>query len=215
MRERMTDGNPNDPLMVHVGRLGHEKNLKFLKQILERIPNLRLAFVGDGPARQELEEHFQGTKTVFLGMLSGETLSSAYASGDFFAMPSESETLGFVVLEAMASSIPVVAVKAGGIPDIVTKPGVNGFLYERGNVDEAVEYINNLLSDDGLRQRVAEAGRQEVSKWDWHASTKNLLRKQYPTAVAAAWASQGTKLAERVQRLILRGRGEMLGLSTS
>lgn len=57
--------------------------------------------------------------------LQGEDLSAAYASADIFAMPSESETLGFVVLEAMASSLPVVAVRAGGIPDIIT-PDQNG-----------------------------------------------------------------------------------------
>jgi glycosyltransferase involved in cell wall biosynthesis len=60
------------------------------------------------------------------GMMKGEALSEAYASGDVFVMPSESETLGFVVLEAMASRIPVVAVAAGGLTDIITRPGENG-----------------------------------------------------------------------------------------
>lgn len=59
-------------------------------------------------------------------MLRGEELSSAYASADIFMMPSETETLGFVALEAMASGLPVVAVAAGGLVDIVTKPGVIG-----------------------------------------------------------------------------------------
>ena len=59
-------------------------------------------------------------------MMKGEELSQAYASGDVFVMPSESETLGFVVLEAMASRVPVVCVAAGGLTDIVTKPGENG-----------------------------------------------------------------------------------------
>lgn len=53
----------------------------------------------------------------------GEELSASYASADLFAMPSESETLGFVVLEAMASQVPVVAVRAGGIPDIIHSDG--------------------------------------------------------------------------------------------
>jgi sulfoquinovosyltransferase len=56
-------------------------------------------------------------------MMKGEALSQAYASADIFIMPSESETLGFVVLEAMASGVPVVAVAAGGLTDIITQPG--------------------------------------------------------------------------------------------
>ena len=63
---------------------------------------------------------------VMQGMLRGDELSSAYASADIFMMPSETETLGFVALEAMASGLAVVAVAAGGLVDIVTKPGVIG-----------------------------------------------------------------------------------------
>lgn len=62
----------------------------------------------------------------FQGQMSGDDLSAAYASGDVFMMPSESETLGFVALEAMASGLPVVAVAAGGLTDILTNPGVTG-----------------------------------------------------------------------------------------
>jgi sulfoquinovosyltransferase len=62
--------------------------------VLERTPGARLAFVGDGPARAELEAHFAGTPTFFAGMLRGEELSAAYASADVFVMPSETETLG-------------------------------------------------------------------------------------------------------------------------
>lgn len=65
-------------------------------------------------------------------MLKGEALSQAYASADIFIMPSETETLGFVVLEAMASGLPVVSVAAGGLTDIITQPGVTGTLYKPG-----------------------------------------------------------------------------------
>ena len=58
--------------------------------------------------------------------MQGEELLQAYASADIFMMPSESETLGFVVLEAMASGLPVVAVAAGGLTDILTEPGETG-----------------------------------------------------------------------------------------
>lgn len=57
-------------------------------------------------------------------MLKGADLAAAYASADIFMMPSETETLGFVALEAMASGLPVVAVAAGGLTDIITQPGV-------------------------------------------------------------------------------------------
>lgn len=60
MRSRLTSGNTQDAVMVYVGRLGHEKNLKFLRDLLDRLPTMRLAFVGDGPARPDLEHHFTG-----------------------------------------------------------------------------------------------------------------------------------------------------------
>ena len=69
--------------------------------------------------RVGLEQMFSGMPAVFTGTLQGEELSQAYASGDVFVMPSESETLGFVVLEAMSSGVPVVGARAGGIPDII------------------------------------------------------------------------------------------------
>ena len=75
--------------------------------------------------RAELEELFSGMPAVFTGMLGGEELSQAYASGDVFVMPSESETLGLVVLEAMSSGIPVVGARAGGIPDIIPEDQEN------------------------------------------------------------------------------------------
>lgn len=65
-------------------------------------------------------------------MLKGETLSQAYASADIFVMPSETETLGFVVLEAMASGLAVVSVAAGGLTDILTQPGMRLVWYGIG-----------------------------------------------------------------------------------
>ncbi|EFN51474.1 hypothetical protein CHLNCDRAFT_33086 [Chlorella variabilis] len=186
MRERLSGGKPDAPILLSVGRLGNEKNLKFLKGILERIPGARLAFVGDGPAREELKQYFMNTATVFTGMLHGEELSTAYASADIFVMPSETETLGFVVLEAMASGVPVVAVRAGGIPDILTKQGETGYLYQSGDVEEAAGQVAQLIEHPELRARIGTAAREEVSLWDWRAATLHLLHVQYPLAIAAA-----------------------------
>ena len=109
MRNKMADGNPDDFLMIYIGRLGAEKRLKDIKPVLERLPNARLCLVGKGPYKEELEKHFKGTNTIFMGQLGGDELSQAFASADAFVMPSDSETLGFVVLEAMASGVPVVS----------------------------------------------------------------------------------------------------------
>lgn len=198
MRERLTQGHPEAPLLLSVGRLGSEKNLKFLKGILERIPDARLAFVGDGPAREDLQEYFKGTPTYFAGMLHGKDLSAAYATADIFVMPSESETLGFVVLEAMASGVPVVAVRAGGIPDIIAKEGVTGYLYESGDIRTAAQQVKNLIDDKELRERVGKAAREEVSLWDWRAATQHLVEVQYPAAIAAAALYYGKAVASTV-----------------
>lgn len=189
MRQRLTGGMPKAPCLVHVGRLGAEKNLKYLKRIMQEVrkkhPDAQLAFVGDGPYRQELEGHFANCKWVhFIGMLKGQELSAAYASGDVFVMPSESETLGFVVLEAMAAGVPVVAVKAGGIPDIVTRNEEVGFLYESGDTKAAAKYIESLLESEELRERVGFEAREEVRNWDWRAATTHLRESQYTSAIA-------------------------------
>ena len=174
----MTYGLPSSPLLVYVGRLGTEKRLEDLKPILDALPGTRLALVGDGPARADLEEVFKDSPVVFLGMTKGEDLSKAYASADIFVMPSESETLGFVVIEAMSSGIPVVAVKAGGIPDLINNKRT-GFLYESRNLDMATRLVQNLVSNPKLRQEVGERARKEVENWGWKGATEHLRSQQY------------------------------------
>lgn len=188
MRSKLTDGHPEDPLIIYVGRLGPEKNLYAIKDVMERLRdshgvNVRLAIVGDGPEMDGLRKHYEGTHTVFTGSLEGEDLSKAYASADVFYMPSESETLGFVVLEAMSSETPVVAVRAGGIPDIIQRDGEVAYLYPPDDYATAASQIAKLIKDTKLRQRVGEAGREEVSQFDWRAATLN-LRRQYNDAIA-------------------------------
>ena len=94
MREKMSDGNPNDFLMVYVGRLGAEKRIKDVRAILEKMPNARFCVVGKGPQMEELQEYFKGTKTKFMGQMSGDELSQAFASADVFAMPYATTEVG-------------------------------------------------------------------------------------------------------------------------
>ena len=150
MHDRLCGGRPGKVIGC-VGRLGAEKNLKALKTVLEGCPEgTNLALIGDGPERAALEEHFEGTNTTFTGMLLGDDLAAAYASLDVFVMPSESETLGFVVMEAMASGVPVVAVRAGGLQDILTNTPEVGQLYPSNDYAEAARLTTELLTDEGV-----------------------------------------------------------------
>jgi len=183
MRSRMTDGNPDDFLMVYVGRLGAEKRLKDIKPMLEKLgPRARLCIVGKGPQEAELHEHFRGTNTVFTGQLSGDELSQAFASADVFCMPSDSETLGFVVLESMASGVPVVGAAAGGIPDLIDSEKT-GFLCEPGNTDDFVNRLSHLMNDTKARKKMGVSARKEAERWGWEAATSYLRNVQYERAL--------------------------------
>ncbi|CAL1378844.1 unnamed protein product [Linum trigynum] len=205
MRVRLTNGEPEKPLIVHVGRLGVEKSLDFLKSVMDRLPDARIAFVGDGPYRPELEELFKGMPAVFTGMLGGEELSQAYASGDVFVMPSESETLGLVVLEAMSSGIPVVGVRAGGIPDIIPPEleGKIGFLFSPGDLDDCVDKLGTLLHNEELRETMGRAARIEMEQYDWRAATKMIRNEQYNAAIWF-WRKKRALLLRPLQWLVKR-----------
>ena len=150
--------------------------------MLERIPNARLAIVGAGPADVELREYFKGTRTVFTGLLHGQELSEAFASADVFLMPSDSETLGFVVLESMASGVPVIGADAGGIPNVIDH-GQTGFLVPVGDEVAFTQRVQQLLADPALMQRMREAGRAEAERLDWASAMSHLRNVHYKRAV--------------------------------
>ncbi|OVA06478.1 Glycosyl transferase [Macleaya cordata] len=200
MRCLLSNGEPEKPLIIHVGRLGVEKSLDFLKQVMDRLPEARIAFIGDGPYRAELESMFSGMPVVFTGMLSGEELSKAYASGDVFIMPSESETLGLVVLEAMSSGVPVVGVRAGGIPDIIPEEqeGKTGFLYSPGDLEDCLNKLVPLLRNPELRESIGKAAREDMEQYDWRAATKKIRNEQYNAAIWF-WRKKRAQLLRPIQ----------------
>ena len=173
MRSRLSQGHPEDPLLLYVGRVSAEKEIDYIKPVLESIPNARLAIVGDGPHREALESHFSGTKTHFVGYLHGLELASAFASADAFVFPSRTETLGLVLLEAMAAGCPVVAARSGGIPDIVTD-GVNGYLFEPKDSQGLIEATKRLLAATEERETLRADAREEAERWGWAAATRQL-----------------------------------------
>ncbi|HEY9814236.1 MAG TPA: glycosyltransferase [Candidatus Obscuribacterales bacterium] len=173
MRSRLSQGHPESPLLLYVGRLSAEKEIDRIRPVLEAIPNARLALVGDGPYRADLEKHFAGTPTHFVGYLEGLDLATAFASADAFIFPSRTETLGLVLLEAMAAGCPVVAANSGGIPDIVTD-GVNGYLFDPMDEYGAIAATQRLLSQQAERDTLRHNARLEAEKWGWSAATRQL-----------------------------------------
>jgi glycosyltransferase involved in cell wall biosynthesis len=174
MRERLSGGHPDAPLMLYVGRVSAEKRLDWLYAPVTQIPGVRLAVVGSGPAEAALRERFAGTATHFHGYMTGEELARAYASADVLAFPSDTETLGFVAMEAMASGTPAVGARAGGVPDVI-RHDENGLLFTPGDLGDLTAQLRRLLGDPALRARFAEAGRRDMERWSWRAATEKLV----------------------------------------
>lgn len=182
MRKRMTKGNAEDFVLIYVGRLGPEKRVMDLKGIMESLPKYtRLCIIGAGPQEDELKEAFRSTNTIFMGQMHGEELSQAFASADVLILPSDTETLGFVVLESMASGVPVLGANAGGIPHLIDD-GVTSFLVTPGNIADYVRRINQLRQDDEFRIHMGKLARTEAEKWSWESSMEYLRNVQYKQA---------------------------------
>jgi glycosyltransferase involved in cell wall biosynthesis len=185
MRARLSGEIPDGPLLLYAGRLSPEKQLHSFGPILEAFPETRLALVGDGPARAELERTLPPERTTFTGFLRGAALARAFASADVFVMPSTTETLGFVVLEAMASGCPVVAADAGGIPDLV-EHGESGLLYDPTDSDGAIRQVGKLLASPGRRRFLALAARKRAEESSWSNETAKLVLEYRKAIVLAA-----------------------------
>jgi glycosyltransferase involved in cell wall biosynthesis len=123
------------------------------------------------PIGRSWEKFFAGTNTHFVGYLQGEELAAAFASSDAFMFPSRTETLGLVLLEAMAAGCPVVAANSGGIPDIVID-GVNGYLFEPQDRDGLLKATERLLQNP--KELLRQNARQEAEKWGWTNATIQL-----------------------------------------
>jgi 1,2-diacylglycerol 3-alpha-glucosyltransferase len=161
---------PDDAiLLVYVGRLGREKGVSLLLDAVAGLPSqVQLLVVGDGPERRELEAQAQrlglGGRVVFAGQLDHSHVVDALFASDLFVFPSQTETLGLAVLEAMAAGRAVVAVRGGAVAEIVREG-------ETGRVvapDPAAlrAAIADLVRDAGLRRTMGERARAVAAQYD-------------------------------------------------
>jgi len=121
---RAADLGLRRPVFLSVGRVAVEKNLDAFLAL--DLPGTKV-IVGDGPALASLQQKYPDA--VFLGAMTGETLASAYAAADVFVFPSRTDTYGLVLLEALASGLPVAAFPAPGPRDVIGDAPV-GVLHE-------------------------------------------------------------------------------------
>jgi len=181
-RVRLTNGHPAERLLLYVGRLGHEKDIGNLRVVLDQVSGVRLALVGDGPARRDLEQEYANTRAVFTGALHGEELAAAFASADAFLFPSTTETLGIAMIEALASGLPVLAASTGATGEVVSD-GETGLLYDPGSDAALVAAVRKISSDDSLRARMGRSARAAAERRNWGSSTRT-LRGYYEQVLA-------------------------------
>lgn len=159
-------------VLAYVGRISHEKNIGLLISAFRGLesavraldpshPGCKLILIGDGPARSSLEAECSSSSQSpevdisFLGYRKGEELATCYASADIFAFPSHSETFGNVVLEAMASGLPVVGLKAEGVCDLV-EHGKTGYLLDMSLLPGAMVAATDKGGECGIPENPAE-----------------------------------------------------------
>ena len=138
--------------LIFVGRLGLEKSVDFLinnhKNIVKKHPNCNLIIIGDGPERENLEKLVKKNKlennVFFTGKVPLSDIGMYYHLGSIFVTASKTETQGLTVLEALAASLPVVAIKDESFIDPI-KDNYNGYLFTDDK--DYVNYINNLLDN--------------------------------------------------------------------
>ncbi|MFA6285274.1 MAG: glycosyltransferase [Parcubacteria group bacterium] len=168
----------DETLLLVVTRLTEEKNTEFLletvSKILESDEKTRFMVCGDGSIKEKLVEKVSDAgladKVIFVGIVSDKEKKDYYSAGDIFVYASKSETQGMVLTEAMYSGLPIVAVRATGVKDIV-EDGKTGFLVSE-NKKEFGEAVQKLIEDESLRKKFGE-------------EAKKVAREKYTSSVCA------------------------------
>jgi glycosyltransferase involved in cell wall biosynthesis len=168
---------PEDRVLISVGRLAVEKNLDLLLRSYEAArtvaPNTKLVIVGDGPCRATLEK--QCPFAIFTGIKRGAELAQHYASADIFVFPSLTETFGNVTIEAMASGLAVVAYRHAAAGELI-QPGVNGLTAEAENETAFIAGVMDTVMD---KTSMIEYGRAAITTARQHAWEEIVSRTEH------------------------------------
>ncbi len=176
-------GLGDEPCVLFVGSLIARKGLPLLveaaKKVTKERADTKFIIVGEGPLKASLSSSIASgglsSNFRFLGNLSEEQLPQIYNCADIFVLPSIQEGQGIVLLEAMASGLPVVAFDIGGVNEAVSN-GETGFLVEPGKVEALSEAILKFLADPMLRAQFGDYAKKRVSeKFTWDICANGML----------------------------------------
>ena len=173
-------------VMLYVGRLSPEKEIDVLiKAYFSMKKNtqqdIKLVIVGDGPERNRLEMLCQGGEVVFTGNLSGLKLAQAYASANVFVFASQVETFGNVVLEAMASGLPIIAYNYA-CAHLHVKNGETGWLSALGDTTGFIQSIYSLPNNQRLKHMGLQA-REAIQHIGWQYPVQQFEHALYGVAL--------------------------------
>jgi glycosyltransferase involved in cell wall biosynthesis len=157
------------PAILCVAHLYPRKDVAILLDAIAQVPGATLRLVGTGPELARLQAQAKrlqlADRVQFLGHVSFERLAAEYRRANVFCLPSRQEGFGIVFLEAMAAGLPIVAARAAAVPEVVADGGC-GILVAPGNAPSLANALERLLADSVERQRLGEAGRRRVQRYD-------------------------------------------------
>lgn len=163
---------PDKPILLYVGRLDQEKNLdvilKSLPKVLEKV-DIHFVIVGKGFMTNKIKKIAQDLNlshaVTFTGFISDEDLPNLYTIADCFVIAGIAELQSLVTMEAMASGLPVVAVNAMALPELV-RHGENGYLFELHEIDSLANHLINIFSNPELRKKMGERSLEFIQAHD-------------------------------------------------
>jgi len=163
-QQRPRFARPGESLLVHLSNFRPVKRVLDVIETFARVSRAmpaRLLMIGDGPERSAAEFLAMrlgvGDRVDFVG--KQENVNELLPLSDLMLMPSEMESFGLAALEAMACRVPAVATRVGGVPELI-EDGVNGLLYEVGDVEGMAAGAISILSDPALLERLSTASRR-------------------------------------------------------
>ena len=164
-------GNKGDKLLCHVSNFRPVKRIMDVIEVFEKVVKVvpsRLVMVGDGPDRSRAEAYCRdrGLRKLVYFLGNVPNLEEVVGGSDLFLLPSESESFGMAALEALASEVPVIATRTGGLPEVIDD-GDTGFLLPVGDVDAMAARAIEILTNEELARKMGTRAREvAVEKFD-------------------------------------------------